>query len=270
MYKEIELLDIEDKNEILRLLNFSKHNPPELEDIWRIMDIVWDEIGCDNKRLDKTKILKFYSHPVWVLNGIFIDHHKDSLNNRYAISKYVNKNSFNKIIDFGGGWGTLARIIANDNPKKNIDIYDEYPNKYAIEKCLKYKNIRFVKNPSCKYDCIISTDVLEHVEDPVKTFDEMIKLVKQDGILIIGNNFYPVIKCHLPSTFHLRYTFKYFAKLMGLEKIGNLNYAVIYRKKHNKNQNWFFLSFLELLSKLLFPVFPTIHPLLVKFKRIFK
>lgn len=271
MYKEIELLDIEDKNEILRLLNFSKHQLLELEDMWMIMDIVWDEIGCNNKILDKTKISKFYSHPVWVLNGIFIENHNDSLNNRHIISNYIKKNdNFRKILDFGGGWGTLARIIANDNPEKTIDIYDEYPNKYAIEKCLEYKNINFIKNLSYKYDCIISTDVLEHVEDPLKTFDKMITSLKKNGVLIIGNNFYPVIKCHLPSTFHFRYTFKYFAKLMGLVKIGNLNYTVIYRKIHNKNQNWFFLRFFELLSKLLFPVFQNIHPLLVKFKRIFK
>jgi len=147
MYKEIELLDIEDRNEVLRLLSFSKHNPLELEDMWNILDIVWDEIGCNSKILDKTKISKFYSHPVWVLNGIFIDNHKDSLNNRYIISNYIKRNNnISKILDFGGGWGTLARIIANDNPQKDIDIYDEYPNKYAIEKCLKYKNVNFVKN----------------------------------------------------------------------------------------------------------------------------
>ena len=62
----------------------------------------------------------------------------------------------------------------------------------------------------------------------------MIKLVKINGMLIIGNNFYPVIKCHLPSTFHFRYTFKYFARIMGLKKITTVAYAEVYIKEKNK------------------------------------
>lgn len=57
------------------LLSQSTHNPPELEDIWQIMDNVWDKIGCNstlscnNRNIEWDKISKFYSHPVWLLNG---------------------------------------------------------------------------------------------------------------------------------------------------------------------------------------------------------
>jgi 2-polyprenyl-6-hydroxyphenyl methylase/3-demethylubiquinone-9 3-methyltransferase len=35
-----------------------------------------------------------------------------------------------------------------------------------------------------------------------------------------GNCFFPVIKCHLPSTFFLRQTFPLAAQLMGLKRMG--------------------------------------------------
>jgi len=34
------------------------------------MDLIWDDYECDNKKLDWEKIGKFYSHPVWLLNGL--------------------------------------------------------------------------------------------------------------------------------------------------------------------------------------------------------
>jgi len=37
------------------------------------MDLVWDDYGCDNKNLNWENIGKFYSHPVWLLNGLFIE-----------------------------------------------------------------------------------------------------------------------------------------------------------------------------------------------------
>jgi hypothetical protein len=43
----------------------AKTNPPTLEDIYRMMDFVWDEIECDNKKLDLVEHLKrFYNHPI--------------------------------------------------------------------------------------------------------------------------------------------------------------------------------------------------------------
>lgn len=33
-----------ENQEIQRLLAFSQHSPMELSDLWRMMDIVWDEI----------------------------------------------------------------------------------------------------------------------------------------------------------------------------------------------------------------------------------
>jgi 2-polyprenyl-6-hydroxyphenyl methylase/3-demethylubiquinone-9 3-methyltransferase len=83
----------------------------------------------------------------------------------------------------------------------------------------------------------------------------MIKNVKFGGYLIIANCFYPVIKCHLPQNFHFRYSFNFFAKLMGLKKIGLLqgSHATLF-KKVDKQIDWRYLRFFEKLSKFLFPI----------------
>lgn len=50
-----------ENQEIQRLLAFSQHSPMELSDLWRMMDIVWDEIGCDSSNLEPEKI-SAYAH----------------------------------------------------------------------------------------------------------------------------------------------------------------------------------------------------------------
>ena len=92
-------------------------------------------------------------------------------------------------------------------------------------------NVHFIPNITEQYDCLIATDVLEHVPNPIEIFVRMIHCVKPNGYLLIANNFYPVIKCHLPRTFHLRYTFDIIAKNMGLKNCGILqgSHATIYK-----------------------------------------
>ena len=67
----------------------------------------------------------------------------------------------------------------------------------------------------------------------------MIKSVKTGVYLVIANCFYPVIKCHLPQNFHLKYTFNQFTKMLGLEVIGLLedSHATIYKKVVDVNPN---------------------------------
>ncbi len=258
MYNEINNLYPEDREEILRLLNLSRHNPPALEDIWYLMDKVWDGLGCNNKNLDYDKITKFYAHPVWVLNGIFIEHHELSMEHRKAIASFINsKEEIKSVIDYGGGWGTLARLIIKSNPSISVDLFDDYPNKYVLKMLENLENIKFIDTIDHEYDCLISTDVLEHVQDPLKTLERMIKITKDGGYLIIANNFYPVIKCHLPSKFYLRYTFNFFTRLMGLTKIGRCqgSHATVYKKKKVKEQSWLVIRFCEILSRSIFFIY---------------
>lgn len=86
------------------------------------MDLVWEDLGCDNKHLNWEKISKFYSHPVWLLNGLFIEQHTVSMKHRHAISDWIIAKNFKKILDYGGGFGTLARLIAQKNSIEDIYI----------------------------------------------------------------------------------------------------------------------------------------------------
>ena len=48
--------------------------PLTLEDVWSLMDAAWDECECDPDVMDE-RISRFYAHPVWLLNGLFIEQH---------------------------------------------------------------------------------------------------------------------------------------------------------------------------------------------------
>jgi 2-polyprenyl-6-hydroxyphenyl methylase/3-demethylubiquinone-9 3-methyltransferase len=77
-------------HEISRLLSqYTKNNSPSLEQMWEMMDSVWDEMGCDNQNFDIDKINRFYQHPVWTLTGLFIEQDEDSLCNRQSIYNWI-------------------------------------------------------------------------------------------------------------------------------------------------------------------------------------
>lgn len=244
-----------DYQEIQRLLNVIDGDLTELSQLLSLLDLVWDEMNCDNINLDAEKINNFYKHPVWLLNGFFAEQHALSLQHRHSISGWIATNQLKTVLDFGGGYGTLARMIADQDSEAKVDIYEPYPSEFAISRCQAYPSVEFVGQlQASKYDCLVSTDVLEHVAKPLELFWQMIESVKIGGYLIIANCFFPIIKCHLPSTFHLRYTFDRFAIAMGLDVIGNCtgSHATIYKKVNNYPVNWEKIERMSLASKRLF------------------
>jgi len=262
-----------EKKEIKKiLLRKNKNIKDDLEQIWYLMDLVWDDYSCDNKNLNWEKIGKFYSHPVWLLNGLFIEQHDVSMGHRHAISDWIVNNGLKNVVDYGGGFGTLARLIAKKNKEIKVDIYEPHPSEFGHKRAAEFENIQFIDKLGSNYDCLVSTDVLEHIPDPLGELDIMIKSVKNGGYLVIANCFVPVIKCHLPQTFHLRYTFNQFARMMGLEVIGPIegSHAIIYKKVEEKEQNWKKIRFYEKLSKIAFPVIEFLKPLLRPVKRVLK
>ncbi len=253
-----QTLTEKERAEFQRLLARSNHNPPQLEDMLEILDTVWDELGCNNRQLDWNKIGEYYSHPVWLLNGYFIEQHDLSMRHRHAIADWITgyRHNIQSILDYGGGFGTLARLMSQKNSNLSVDIYEPHPTQVAIAKVKDFPNVSFVDSLDRQYDCLVSTDVLEHVSDPLNLFAQMIELVKVDGYLVIDNNFYPIIKCHLPETFHFRYTFDRFAELMGLKKLGCCEHtiAVIYQKQTDRDLDWQKIRQWEKISRLIFPI----------------
>jgi 2-polyprenyl-6-hydroxyphenyl methylase/3-demethylubiquinone-9 3-methyltransferase len=97
-----------------------------------------------------------------------------------------------------------------------------------------HRKIKFVIDlGTAKYDAIVAQDVLEHVEDPVQLAHAIANGVSVGGYLIFANSFLPMIKCHLPATFHLRHTFSWVMKKMGLIYVGRIdgaNHALVFRR----------------------------------------
>lgn len=272
-------IDLTDKNltktekeEIEKLLKRQKQGLDDLEQMWYLMDLIWDDYRCDNKNLDWEKIGAFYSHPVWLLNGLFIEQHDVSMGHRHAISDWVVKHNFKNVVDYGGGFGTLARLIAQKNNEIRIDVYEPHPSEFGLKRASEFENIHVIGKLEKNYDCLMSTDVLEHVPDPLKDFSEMIKSVKMGGYLLIANAFYPMIKCHLPQNFHFRYSFNKFAKMMGLGVVGVLDgsHATIFKKIDEIEPNWNSIRFYEKLSKAAFAAIEILKPVLRPIKRTFK
>ena len=271
-------IDLSDKNlteyekrEILSLMQREdKRLHSDLEQMWYLMDLVWDDLGCDNRHLDWERIGKFYAHPVWLLNGLFIEQDTESMGHRHSISDWVIAQGFSHVVDYGGGFGTLARLIAQKDPSIRVDIYEPHPSDFGLKRAAEYENIHMIEKLQMQYDCLISTDVLEHVPDPLADFAAMVSHVRAGGYLIIANAFFPMIKCHLPQNFHFRYTFNQFAKMMGVEVEGMIEgtHAVIFKKVGNVEPDWNRIRRYEMLSKAAFPLIEVLKPVLKPVKKM--
>ena len=261
-----------EQQEIEKLLTRTDKNLTDhLEQMWHLMDLIWDDFQCDNDNLNWVNIGKFYSHSVWLLNGLFIEQHEVSMGHRDVISNWIIKNNFKNVVDYGGGFGTLARLVSQKDQNIKMNIFEPHPSEYGLKRAAQFVNIKIIEKLESNYDCLMCTDVLEHVADPLDNFSKMIKSVKIGGYLVIANCFYPVIKCHLPKNFHFRYSFNVFAKIMGLETVGILegSHATVFKKVENKEQNWNKLRTYEAVSKFYFVIVETLKSILRPIKNSF-
>ena len=191
------------------------------------MDEVWSQLKCDPNVMDH-RVSSFYSHPVWLLNGLFIEQHAESLNNRQVFSDWVVKMSPSRIADYGGGFGSLARRLGEALPEATIEIVEPHPHPAAIALAEKTKNVSYIAELSGKYDILIATDVFEHVPDPLGLAMQSAEFLKPDGRYLIANCFWPVMKCHLPQTFHFRYSWNHVLLTLGLVPNCAVCYGQVY------------------------------------------
>jgi hypothetical protein len=219
-----------DRDAIERLLKMVGTDDPTLEQIWLCMDVVWDQLRCDNRHVDPDKTDVFYGHPVWLLNGLFIEQHPESLRNREIISNWIARTGGMRIADFGGGFGTLARMIATKCPQTCIEVIEPYPHPVAVAKSRQFTNISYRRELCGEYDVIVAMDVFEHVSDPLRLVYETARYLKCDGIYLTANCFYPVIKCHLPVTFHFRHSWNRVMRMMRLRYIETVCYGYAFQK----------------------------------------
>lgn len=221
------------------LSSSKKYKNPAVEDIWSEMDRIWDALALNNRLpLDDQDIHAFYSHPVWILNGLFTSFDPVSVQHRRYIAKTIIKLQSQKIADYGGGFGELARQLITLSNDISVDIIEPYPSRAARQLIETYPQIKIIPKLSNRYDLIIAEDVLEHIEDPIGLVHELRQATVENGHLIFANCFRPVIKCHLPATFHLRHSFPWVIEPLGLQYCGRVagaSHALIFKHKSGKS-----------------------------------
>jgi len=203
--------------------------------MWAAMDFAWDQIGLDNHDPDPDQLSEFYSHPIWLLNGLFIEQHEQSLRNRDEFASWVESVQPRRVADFGGGYGTLARAIAKRCPEAKVEVVDPYPRPEALRVSAEYDNLSFEPKLKGEYDVVIATDVFEHVTDPVALAHDVARQIPVGGRFLTANHFAPSIKCHLPRTFHFSQSWDRIMEELGFVTEGRVCYGTVYRRvAHDK------------------------------------
>jgi len=106
------------------------------------------------------------------------------------ISNYSKRYDIKEICEVGCGTGSLSILLGERGFK--VDAFDI--NNKAIELAKKFNlnsNVRYFSKDilnlidSKKYDAIVSTDVLEHIEEDQKAIDNMSLLLRKNGLIFI-------------------------------------------------------------------------------------
>ena len=98
-----------------------------------------------------------------------------------------------RILDFGCGEGGFSLALAANNPQSyvlGIDIVDGLKSAKKKQSDLQLNNLQFVIGRSNflkdnSFDYVFSHDSFEHFEDPVYILNEMTRLVKPKGFILI-------------------------------------------------------------------------------------
>lgn len=118
-----------------------------------------------------------------------------------VLKKFIPQRAKVKLLDFGCGDGKISEMINKINPQIDLTGIDVSP--LAIKKIkkklpqFKFKTIKenkplpFKKN---SFDFILAADVLEHIYDTELIFQELNRLLKPKGRLLISVPYYGLIK----------------------------------------------------------------------------
>jgi len=145
-----------------------------------------------NKSVDRKKLHEIYHRETKSQYKIIGQNNFTHRNNLAEIEKYLKRGM--KVLDIGCGAGTVDFYLADKGFNvTGIDISD-----IAIKSCLQTKKILGDTNTKFhqsyfpkdkikeKYDFIILSEVIEHLEDDNSAIKEIYKLLKPKGILFLS------------------------------------------------------------------------------------
>ena len=165
------------------------------------------------------------------------ENHKDNLGYVQFLSNFILDavmpfKKQGEVLDFGSGPNPVLKYILDHHYGFKTHIYDYYYHK--DEKVFNHK-----------YDVITSTEVFEHLWDPIKELKRLLNCLKPDGILAIMTLFRPKTKEEVFNWFYIRdpshvifyseESFKYLAKMLNLKIIFSNHKRYIILKKKQLN-----------------------------------
>lgn len=221
-----------------------------------------------NKVLPKKKLIEFYSSDAYryfynfigsntgLKEDDYIDdqvNDKISINNSLALIKKNFKNNINEtVLELGSGYAQLSRslnikgrLVAIDYSKKAID----YLNRRNIEA---YQGgVEILNEINLKYDLIILCHVVEHFYNFYDELAEIIKYLKNDGIIYIEvpnldskYNLDQIQNAH--NYYFTKNTLIYNCSKLGLSseqfdpKVNQIHLGVIFSKKNKQINDYNF------------------------------
>lgn len=100
---------------------------------------------------------------------------------------------FNKILDAGCGGGVLLPELSSRCDElygvdihKNMDAVEKMLVKEGVSARLSYGDVTNLPFPGSEFDAVLCLSVLEFVADLDKAFSELARVMKKEGLLIIG------------------------------------------------------------------------------------
>lgn len=146
-----------------------------------------------------------------------------------------------KILDFGGGYGVLVRML------RDFGLYAEWRDPYT-------KNVfaRGFEASETEYDCLLSFEVLEHLEDPSAEFDKLFNQHKPNffifSTLLYGREvpesqwWYYTLETGQHIGFFNEITLKFLAKKYGYHYISiDMNFHIFSKRKLDEKTIRFFV-----------------------------
>ena len=114
-------------NIYLKSFNYSKGL--KKKELTNEIDLIWDYYNLSSNNLENLSY--FYSHPVWILNGLWTFNNLNSRLHRLHVVKYVKKifnNKKIKVADYGGGAGSLGKLFCSHYKSlSELHIIEPYP-----------------------------------------------------------------------------------------------------------------------------------------------
>jgi 2-polyprenyl-6-hydroxyphenyl methylase/3-demethylubiquinone-9 3-methyltransferase len=211
-----------------------------IDSLFHQLDTAWDNtLAKHNGETSQEFFTEYYEHPVWALNSVFAEHDPTSRKHRQALAATISELGILSIADVGGGYGGFLRILKEINPAVGAFLCEPYLNEETKHSLLR-NNITCLPAPPASTEGYVLLDVLEHLPDPLMLTKALVDNAQPGSWFFFGNCFFPVIKCHLPSTFFLRQTFPLAAQLMGLKRVGvvqGAEYIHVYRLEIDQSKD---------------------------------